>query len=348
MSRIFTVYNCGTGFNRDRTDELVANLASRTGGSENRDWMITDGPGSSPSSRGRTPGTFDPKSGFATKGKLGSFVAKIKGVVSGFGWEENVLHALEVMKAINAGSNQKITTVNMAGWSRGAITCAMLAHAMAGDAATKSIHINIFALDPVPGPGNFGPEQVTIPPNCLNYTGVFQEDEARKIMRPAVPDPLNDEESDTHYKFFFMPGAHNTGAMRLKSEVALIVAYLAHKFLSKHGTSISEKISLTPRDLCELYAKIRIDIKEYRKKKGSALQRKLLGNEARGMLDNPFRETAYFVNNHHRRQFEKVFPAVWRALSGAQVDGAALTAALQQVKTSAPTTWLSLQEVGIV
>jgi len=72
---------------------------------------------------------------------------------------------------------------------------------------------------------------------------------------PAVPDPLNEEESDTHFKFFFLPGAHNTGAMRLKSEVALIVAYLAHKFLSKHGTSISEKISLTPRDLCELYAR---------------------------------------------------------------------------------------------
>jgi hypothetical protein len=45
MTRSFTVYSCGTGFNRDRTDELVANLASRTGGSVNRDRMITDGPG---------------------------------------------------------------------------------------------------------------------------------------------------------------------------------------------------------------------------------------------------------------------------------------------------------------
>jgi hypothetical protein len=336
MTRIFTVYNCGTGFNRDRTDELVANLASRTGGSENRDWMITDGPGSSSSSRGRTPGS------------VGSFFAKIRGVVSGFGWEDNVLHAMEVIKAINGGSNQKITHINMAGWSRGAITCGMLAHALANDAATRSIYVNIFALDPVPGPGNFGPEQVTIPGNCLNYTGVFQEDEARKIMRPAVPDPLNEEESDTHFKWFYMPGAHNTGVMRLKTEVALIVAYLAHKFLTKHGTSISEKILLTPRDLCELYAKIRIDINDYRKKKGSGLQRKLLGSEARGMLDNPFRETAYFVNSHHRRQFEKVFPAVWRAMGGAQVDAQTLNAALQQVKTTAPTTWISLQTVGIV
>jgi len=348
MTRIFTVYNCGTGFNRDRTDELVANLASRTGGSENRDWMITDGPGSSSSSRGRTPGTFDPKTGAATKGKIGSFFAKIRGVVSGYGWEENVQHAVEVIKAINAGSHQKIGVVNMAGWSRGAITCGMLAHALHHDPDTRNIHVNIFALDPVPGPGNFGPEQVTIPGNCLRYTGVFQEDEARKIMRPTVPDPVNDEDSETRFKFFYMPGAHNTGVMRLKTEVALIVACLAHKFLSKHGTSISEKIRLTSRDLCELYAKIRIDIKAYRAKKGSGLQRKLLGNESRGMLNNPFRETAYFVNPHHQKHFERQFPSVWRALGGAQVDGAALTAALQQVRATAPTTWLSLQEVGII
>ena len=348
MSRIFTVYNCGTGFNRDRQDELVANLASRTGGSENRDWMITDGPGSKSSSRGHTPGTFDPKSGMRTKSGVGAFFAKIRGVVSGFGWEDNVLHAVEVIKAVNAGSHQKISIVNMAGWSRGAITCGMLAHALNNDAATKGVIVNIIALDPVPGPGNFGPEQVTIPPNCLNYTGIFQEDEARKIMRPAVPDPLNDDESNTRFKWFTMPGGHNTGVMRMKSEVALIVAYLAHKFLAKHGTSISEKISLTSRDLCELYAKIRIDIKDYRKKKGSGLQRKLLGHEARGMLDNPFRETAYFVNSHHRKHFEKMFPAVWRAISGAQVDSATLTAALQDVRTKAPTTWISLGEVGII
>jgi len=348
MTRVFTVYNCGTGFNRDRTDELVANLSSRTGGVENRDWMITDGPGSKSSSRGRTPGTFDPKTGVASRGRVASFFARIQGVVSGFGWEDNVLHAVEVIKAINAGSTQKIAVVNMAGWSRGAITCGMLAHALNADAQTKSIHVNIIALDPVPGPGNFGPEQVSIPPNCLNYTGIFQEDEARKIMRPVVPDPMNDDDSLTRFKWFYMPGGHNTGVMRLKSEVALIVAYLAHKFLSKHGTSISERITLTSRDLCELYAKIRIDIKSYRSKKGSGLQRKLLGNESRGMLENPFRETAYFVNSHHRKHFEKEFPAVWRAIAGSQVNAETLTAALERVKTTAPTTWQSLGEVGIL
>jgi hypothetical protein len=346
MTRIFTVYNCGTGFNREKTDELVANLASRTGGSENRDWMINDGPGSSKGKKSvaRTPGTFDPISGKS----VSSPFAKLKGIISGYGWEQNVEHAMAVIKAINAGSNQKIEVINMAGWSRGAVTCHMLSHALHADPDTKLIRVNILALDPVPGPGNFGPEQITIPGNCFNYTGIFQQDESRKIMRPVVVDPVNDEDSQTHFKFIPMPGAHNTGVMRLKTEVALIVAYLAHRFLSKHGTSIGDKIALTSRDLCELYAKIRIDINKYRKMRGSGMQRKLMGTEVRGMVSNPFRDTAYFINDQHRKHFEKMFPAIWRAIEGSQVDGPTLEAALQKVQGTAPTTYQSFKEVGIL
>jgi hypothetical protein len=49
MPRVFTVYHCGTNFHRGRTDEVIANLAARTDGAENRDWMITDGVGSTTS-----------------------------------------------------------------------------------------------------------------------------------------------------------------------------------------------------------------------------------------------------------------------------------------------------------
>jgi hypothetical protein len=82
--------------------------------------------------------------------------------------------------------------------------------------------------------------------------------------------------------------------------------------------------------------------------KGSGAQRKLLGTEVRGMVSNPFRDTAYFINDHHRKHFEKVFPAVWRAISGVQADAAGLEAELQKVRTIAPTTYLSFQEVGIL
>jgi hypothetical protein len=46
MPDVFTIYNCGTSHNRQNLDETIADLARRTVGSENRDWMISDGPGS--------------------------------------------------------------------------------------------------------------------------------------------------------------------------------------------------------------------------------------------------------------------------------------------------------------
>jgi len=42
MPEVFSIYNCGTSHNRQNLDETVADLAGRTRGSENRDWMIDD------------------------------------------------------------------------------------------------------------------------------------------------------------------------------------------------------------------------------------------------------------------------------------------------------------------
>src|SRR5262249_2756149 len=128
MSRTFTIYNCGTCFNRERTDETIANLASRTDGSENREWMINDGVGSKPKSANslaHTPGLCDPVTGFKSSAPP---MARIQGIVNGYGWDQNVAHALAVVKALIAGSNSPPTVINLCGWSRGAITCHMMAH----------------------------------------------------------------------------------------------------------------------------------------------------------------------------------------------------------------------------
>jgi len=43
------VYNCGTNFNRQQTDEAIANQVARTEETENRDRMMNDGVGSTTS-----------------------------------------------------------------------------------------------------------------------------------------------------------------------------------------------------------------------------------------------------------------------------------------------------------
>lgn len=120
--------------------------------------------------------------------------------------------------------------INMAGWSRGAITCFMIAHALYDNPRTRPIRVNIFAFDPVPGPGNFDdPNKITLPPNVSHYAATVQQDERRKIMRPAVISAAETE--GVKARFYYMPGSHSTPVFRTKSEVGLIAAFLARKFL---------------------------------------------------------------------------------------------------------------------
>jgi hypothetical protein len=357
MARVFTVYHCGTNFHRGRTDEVIANLAARTDGAEHRDWMITDGVGSTTS--------WNPLGKMALldhhvqtsngwKHTDVPCLSRLKGLVEGYGWQENVDHALEVIQAIAAGSNadwkQAVTTpaaINMAGWSRGAITCHMLAHALAKHRYLKSVPVNIFAFDPVPGPGNFKVEQVSLPANVRHYSAVVMEDESRRIMKPVVFDPGADESSGKKFKVIPLPGAHNTAVFWGQSEVGTIGAALAHRFLTKHGTRLRNPMLLSDVQFCELYAKVRMSLAEYRKKMGGALERFLLGSQARN-IPNDFRGTAYFINAHHSRKFGTAFPALWRMLCHGAGSPADVERTAVAVRGRAPTTYQSLVRLGIL
>lgn len=351
MPEVFSIYNCGTSHNRQNLDETVANLARRTCGAENRNWMINDGPGSSPHSVGapasmadrslaaqaKTPGTRDPVSGLKENARF----AAIRGVVDGYGWDQNVNHTMAVIDAMLLPR-----TINLVGWSRGAITCFMIAHALRDNPRTSGIDVNIFAFDPVPGPGNFhDPDKVTLPANVKHYAAVVQEDERRKIFKPTLINA--DDVPGFQTKFYYMPGGHSSGVFRTKTEVALIAAFLAHRFLQKHGTRLENPIQLTPRDICELYAKVRLNIAKYQQMGGGILR--LLGTQRR-TVQNKFQDTGYFINGHHAGQFRKIFPQIWSALDHG-VEPArqpAFASALKILETSAPTTYLSLQKVGVI
>jgi hypothetical protein len=352
MPDVFSIYNCGTSHSRQNLDETVADLARRSVGAENRDWMINDGPGSSSHSvqgsasayerglaaQAKTPGTRDPVSGMNEH----SFLAVPRGMVTGFGWDHNVEHTMAVLNA----TVELPHVVNMAGWSRGAITCFMTAHALYDNPRTRAVDVNIFAFDPVPGPGNFDdPDKITLPPNVGHYAAIVQQDERRKIMRPAVTS--TDEAPGVKARFYYMPGSHTTPVFRTKSEVGLIAAFLAQKFLRKHGTRLNNPIELSGRDLCELYAKIRIDIAQYRGKHGGILQ--VLGRQKR-QVPNTFQDTEYFINDHHAHQFQKTFPEIWSALNrGVTADNrTSFDNAVKMLRSMAPTTYLSLEKTGIL
>jgi hypothetical protein len=341
MARVFTVYNCGTNFSRDNKDETVANLADRTAGAENRDWMINAGPGSASSQRSITPGTSRSDS------EIKRLVVRVLGLLGGYGWEQNVEHTLDVINALNAGSSQTLSGVNLVGWSRGGITCFMIAHALHEQTATRHLPVNIFAFDPVPGPFNFDdPHKTSMPPNVQHYAAVLQEDESRFVMKPVAL-PLNEQGPGQTRVFYPMPGAHSAGVSRRKTDSGLVASYLAHQFLQQHGTGLTSAIQLSSRDLCELYAHMRLDMIGNAKRSRGGLFRQL--HSSRKEIINEFRDTVYFINWHHAQHFQQTFPTVWQAMETGitAANEASFDRAADNLRMHAPTTYESLVQAGI-
>ena len=345
MARVFTVYNCGTGFNRERTDELIGYLGSITAGMQAKPnsvtpqdkWMICDGPGSSPSgnnSDSRTPGS--------------GLFKKLRGNLTGHGWEHNVDDAMTIIKFIHASS--PISVLNMAGWSRGAVTCHMLAHALASEPKTQNITVNIFAADPVAGPGNrTDPRKNTLPGNVDSYFAIVAENENRKIMKPVNVGRI---ESDSHglgqkVKVITVPGEHNSGVLN-GTPLGKLVWFLAHKFLSKRGTELNGGLNLSHVDVCECYAGIRMYMSDFRNMHGSTGSQ--LGRTDRNVPNN-FAQHHFWVNDHHVSQFAKAFPVMAPMITNPNLlsnGGFALQQELQRMKSAAPWTYTVLVKCGLV
>jgi hypothetical protein len=239
-----------------------------------------------------------------------AFVTQAKGIVSGFGWDQNVAHSLDVIRALGQGGTRP-RVVNLLGWSRGAITCHMIAHALAQDPQLRDIRTNVFALDPVAGPGHTSDwDKGTIPGTVNEYAAVLMEDERRFMMTPSVVRPNG--AGGSRHLVYPMPGAHDTGVMIHRGPVGEVIQHLAHNFLTRHGTQLRSQIRLAPEKLVELYAIIRLTLGTYRSTltgtHGGVLQ--VLGIHSRGKdIPNPDRNKL-FINHHHQTMFKAAYPMI--------------------------------------
>jgi hypothetical protein len=96
--------------------------------------------------------------------------------------------------------------INLIGWSRGAISCHMLANAMLQDNELKNIPINILALDPVIDPRHAKDHQTKLGNNVKEYVGLYARDERSSEITCVIPD------TDTGTKIHIYPiaGRHTT------------------------------------------------------------------------------------------------------------------------------------------
>jgi hypothetical protein len=313
---VFTLFFCGTGSNRFDfahanfwNGELVSTLAANHPGREFADWIVVDGPAS---------GNLQADELFTQTYDYG-----LSGTLFGKGWEENVQHALNIIKGKCDWQRQELTEadylrlkaagipiedvavedswfwrtysygqrsvtqqqlqeqiirtfrtggviptqINLLGWSRGGVSCHMLANALFKDSALKHIPVNIFAIDPVPGVGNFQEDKATLAANVKEYVAFYARDERSKGFACVIPSTA----AGTKISIYPMAGRHATlvgnatstgdlpaGADDLKvaCEPGRIVRHLAEACLKRWGTPLTKTLNLSEADLKNLLAGI--------------------------------------------------------------------------------------------
>jgi hypothetical protein len=151
------------------------------------------------------------------------------------------------------------TQVNLVGWSRGGVSCHMLANAMLADAELRNTKVNIFAIDPVPGTTNFQPEKVSLGSNVKQYVGFYARDERSKGFACVIPKTSG----STGVHIYPLPGRHATLAGNAASngvsgpktlhEPGTIVRHFAETCLTRWGVPLNKKLNLGANDLVALH-----------------------------------------------------------------------------------------------
>jgi hypothetical protein len=103
------------------------------------------------------------------------------------GWAAAALALHGANLAASSGAKQ----YNFLGHSRGAVGAIMAAWFLYayGGKAYRNVPINIFAIDPVPGTGEWYGILTQLPPNVVNYVGVYAWDHLDEGFSALVPRP---------------------------------------------------------------------------------------------------------------------------------------------------------------
>lgn len=100
------------------------------------------------------------------------------------GWAATAL----ALHGANAAARSRAKQYNFLGHSRGAVECIMAAWFIY-TYFDKTIPINIFAIDPVPGSGEWYGILTQLPPNVVNYVGIYAWDHLDIGFSALVPRP---------------------------------------------------------------------------------------------------------------------------------------------------------------
>lgn len=338
MPGILTIYNCGTNYDRTNSQELIASLALKTIGQEGQDWIINPGPGSSglyyKSVRAQIAG--------AVIGAFGRQIVEGFGGATGSGRDVNIASTLDLVRKLRPAQ------INMAGWSRGAITCIEIANAITEAPDLPAIPISLFLVDPVPGPHeanawNWTSFSTRIPGTVTHCSAILQEGDERGWMMAPLVDPFRTQEE--RRRTYPMPGPHSASVEVQKpfEPVARLARSLVESFLSSRGTNLKSTLSLSPVETCELYGQIMLVLAVGQGRTSS-----------RDNVPNAYRASTVFVSGHHREQSGLAFPATTQVFSNlvatsiSNTQQQMVTAEARKMKQDAPNAFMAFTRAVMI
>ncbi len=153
---------------------------------DNSETLMIDGPLSAPHELLNyiKSGSFTMRIGSYAKGDQRSSPEQ------GAGWSMPAL----ALHGANLSAASGAQMYNLIGHSRGAVECIMAAWFLYayGDETVRNTPVNIIAIDPVPGPGEWYGILTQLPPNVVNYVGIYAWDHSLVSDHPfqaVVPRP---------------------------------------------------------------------------------------------------------------------------------------------------------------
>jgi hypothetical protein len=240
---------------------VISKLSALLAGDEGKDWILNEGAGSK-----------ELLKRLGISGALNKFVSAKMGIAAGEGVEANVDVSVSFVKYVNTDPERVgPLTVNLAGHSRGSITCYKIASALFE--WNPNLRVNIFAIDPVPGNNgalNQGMyEQIAVRGNVQSSFLMLAESEHRLNFRPYIDDIYSEQRNAKGHKFDTIPGTHGginelTGS---ESEAAAIVLDRSLRFLIKRGSLFKDEVARFVLDdvaKLRLYSKLMMRIKRYK------------------------------------------------------------------------------------
>ncbi len=259
------------------------------------------------------------------------WLSKLSGTLDGSGWDDNVYKACWLLTHLKWSAGRPIDTINLVGWSRGAVSCLKTANKLF-EVFEDTININIFAIDPVPGQkipligDTWTDDNLLIPQNVRHYAAVLALDENGSFFEPTDrsnmkllaprsqhgkqgnPDSLNPDHTKPHVHFLPFPGNHSDLVnVELScpevADSAKLIGHLAWQFLVQHGSVFTKSFDMTVSDAQQTYTRLfanRYGISEAARgglvnKHGFAEEREVTENRTDYVQD-----ASRYLNEHHR------------------------------------------------